>query len=364
MMAKICTSVHVEGSPRRDLGHWLCKDLSNRFNFQSLMNYTTLVACSNHLRLLFSSQHGAAAQSRTLSDLAYEVKIVGANGTLNTFTREKDPVEFSAAVCNLGLLGVIYSYTLHVEPILTLTHPKQTDVPETISALWNAFRKVRQYISSIYGKMTFKIMSTYPRLTPLVNYLINIKTHSKSEKVLAAPDAIRYQHNLQAAACVGLECVFKVDEGFENPIHEYAVCGKCPVDMTLDMRFIKSSDQIMSHVYDKDPETIFCTVEILSAAKTRDFEDFSAMLAQHWISEYKARVHWAKLWEHIAGIIPYLREQAEPQLDQFESVRQKYDPQGMFLNKTFAEVLGHSGFAAIDFDLAFASRTPCCYPPE
>ena len=59
--------------------------------------------------------------------------------------------------------------------------------------------------------------------------------------------------------------------------------------MTVDMRFIKSSDQIMSYVYDEDPETIFCTIEVLAVAKTRGFEDFSAMLAQHWISEYKAR---------------------------------------------------------------------------
>lgn len=44
-----------------------------------------------------------------------------ATGTLNTFTRDKDPAEFSAAACNLGLLGVIYSYTLRVEPMFNLS---------------------------------------------------------------------------------------------------------------------------------------------------------------------------------------------------------------------------------------------------
>ncbi|KAF9143203.1 hypothetical protein BGX30_001065 [Mortierella sp. GBA39] len=43
------------------------------------------------------------------------------SNTLDTFTRDKDPVEFSAAACNLGLLGVIYSYTLHVEPMFNLS---------------------------------------------------------------------------------------------------------------------------------------------------------------------------------------------------------------------------------------------------
>jgi hypothetical protein len=52
-------------------------------------------------------------------------------------------------------------------------------------------------------------------------------------------------------------------------------------------------------------------------------------------------VHWAKLWEHIPNIVPYLRKQARPQLDQFESIRKKYDPEGLFMNKTFAGILGH-----------------------
>lgn len=43
-----------------------------------------------------------------------------ASGTLNTFSRDKDPVEFSAASCNLGLLGVIYSYTLLIEPMFNV----------------------------------------------------------------------------------------------------------------------------------------------------------------------------------------------------------------------------------------------------
>lgn len=95
---------------------------------------------------------------------------------------------------------------------------KRTDLPETKSALWKSIRMVRQHIGSICGNMTFEIMSAHPKLTPLVNHLISTKFRSKSEKVLAAPDAIHYQRNLQAAACVGLGCVFKVDEGFENPV--------------------------------------------------------------------------------------------------------------------------------------------------
>ncbi|KAG0332813.1 hypothetical protein BG000_009724 [Podila horticola] len=59
--------------------------------------------------------HGAATHTRTLPDLVTEVTIVDANGQLNTFNRATNHAEFSAATINLGLLGVIYTYTMRVE---------------------------------------------------------------------------------------------------------------------------------------------------------------------------------------------------------------------------------------------------------
>ncbi|KAG0041776.1 hypothetical protein BGZ89_007241, partial [Linnemannia elongata] len=53
------------------------------------------------------------------------------------------------------------------------------------------------------------------------------------------------------------------------------------------------------------------------------------------------RPHWAKLWEYVPGIVPYLRKQGSEHYDRFEVIRKKYDPKGMFMNATFAGVLGH-----------------------
>ena len=47
------------------------------------------------------------------------------------------------------------------------------------------------------------------------------------------------------------------------------------------------------------------------------------------------------MWEHVPGIVPYLRQKAGSRLDEFEVIRRKYDPEGMFMNKTFAALLGH-----------------------
>ncbi|KAF9153124.1 hypothetical protein BG015_004027 [Linnemannia schmuckeri] len=330
-------------------------------------------------------EHGAATHSRTLSDLACEVKIMDSTGTLNTFTREKDPIEFSAAACNFGLLGVIYSYTLRVEPTFKLavsdSYPRligyfscpkqggarlkkmvaQTDQSQFFfwvfdghysrSTAWKSMRIVRQYLSCFIGGILLKTMVSIPRMTPLIKCGISKASRSGFAKVQKAPDEIHYQHNIEDMVCVGVECVFKVDERFERPsearrfaisrIYEYAACGKYLVNMIMDMRFIKSSDQIMSYVYDKDPKAIYCTIEILSTSKTKGFNECTTMLAQHWVSEYQARPHWMKLWEHISGTVLYLREKTGPRPDQFESIRKKYDPQGIFMNRIFAGVLGH-----------------------
>ncbi|KAF9907312.1 hypothetical protein EC991_011134 [Linnemannia zychae] len=296
--------------------------------------------------ILALGSHGAATHSRTLSDLACEVKIVDASGTLNTFTQERNPVEFSAAACNLGLLGIIYSYPILEEYLgcpkqggsrlkemvlqndqtqllywpfnsyfkskskparertqdeIWVKQWRRTDQPSSGTAAWKSLRTISQYISTCIGIGLLKTMSSKPATIPWINSRISKGLHHPIEKVLVAPDAIHFMSNLNNPIVVGLELVFKVDEGpavmtvkltreiHLIKIHEYAARGEYPVSMTLDMRFIKASDQIMSYAYDKDPETIFCAFEILSAANTKGFEEFSAIIAQHLMFEYQAR---------------------------------------------------------------------------
>lgn len=79
-----------------------------------------LLYCRCFLSPLRLVQHGAATHTRTLPDLVTEVTIIDANGNLNTFTEATNPEEFAAATVNLGLFGIIYTYTLRVEPLFRL----------------------------------------------------------------------------------------------------------------------------------------------------------------------------------------------------------------------------------------------------
>ncbi|KAG0043567.1 hypothetical protein BGZ90_009053 [Linnemannia elongata] len=89
---------------------------------------------------------------------------------------------------------------------------------------------------------------------------------------------------------------------------------------------------LMSAAYDTDSEAIYCMIEVLSVNNTPGFDEFSSKMA---------KPHWAKMWEYVPGIVPYLRKQGSEHYDRFEVIRKKYDPKGMFMNATFAGVLGH-----------------------
>ncbi|KAF9969606.1 hypothetical protein BGZ65_011780, partial [Modicella reniformis] len=218
--------------------------------------------------------HGAGTQSRTLPDLVETVKIVDASGQLNVFTKEVDPVEFSAATLNLGLLGIIYSYTLRVEPMYKL-HMKNTfpllseyfsspeisgpklkalvessdqteifflpfnttgldasdgrrlwviqsqrteELPVTESSKQRSLRKRIQRICRVLGINIFRAMLALPSLTSSLSTLMYSSMLKETDEVLLAPDAIHYLSKIARVKSVDMEFAFKVGENYENVI--------------------------------------------------------------------------------------------------------------------------------------------------
>ncbi|KAF9949513.1 hypothetical protein BGZ65_007267 [Modicella reniformis] len=366
--------------------------------------------------------HGAATHSRTLPELVETVKILDANGQLNVFSKATDPVEFSAATVNLGLLGIIHTYTLRIEPLFKLlvrdTFPLLTDylsspvrdgpkikamveandqteifywpfntagldasndylwikqwrrtkdLPVTVSPKQRNFQKMLERLQTRFGNQLYEFMAAHPSSTPFLcclMYSVLMKRdddealadegEKADEEVLWVPDAIHYQDGIDNIKCLDMEMAFKVDENYENVVkawsyvieqlYQYAHRDQFPLNLTLEMRFVKSSQMMMSNAYDDDPEAVYCMMEILSVANTKGFEEFSANVGKYWMDEFQAKPHWAKMWEHIPGMVPYLRRDVGgslARLDQFERIRKKYDPEDMFMNATFAGLLGH-----------------------
>ncbi|KAG0332657.1 hypothetical protein BG000_009831 [Podila horticola] len=350
--------------------------------------------------------HGAATKTRTLPDLVSQVTIVDATGTLNTFSHTKNPEEFSAATVNLGLLGVVYTYTLRVEledyrlqtshtfPLLrdALSVPEvhgpllkqmvitndqteifywpfnssgldskndaiwvkqwqRTELLPSVSPSKEWFHELWQKLETCFGDKLYEVMPRHPALTPFLSCMMfNMTKGGDRDEVLEVRNAIHYQQGIDNIPCLDMEMAFKCDDNFGNVVrawnyvidqlYECAKGKEFPFNLTLEMRFVKSSSQIMSNAFDTDPEAIYCMMEILSIKDTKGFEGFSTNIAQYWMKEFHAIPHWAKMWEYIPHIKPYLVKQAGDRFDRFEVVRRKYDPTGMFVNKTFAGLVG------------------------
>lgn len=95
---------------------------------------------------------------------------------------------------------------------------KRTDQPTSVTSTWKLCRSFRQHIETNLGSSTFKLMVAKPKTVRIISSVFHKTTKRPGERILAIPDAIHYMENLKVALVVGLECVFKVDEGFEKAI--------------------------------------------------------------------------------------------------------------------------------------------------
>ncbi|KAF9360622.1 hypothetical protein BGX26_008460 [Mortierella sp. AD094] len=347
--------------------------------------------------------HGAGTNARTMADHVHEVKIVDSTGTLNTFTKEKDPLEFSAAALNLGLLGIIYTYTLKVEPMFTLlmrdTSPpldyylgsakiggprlkamvlgndqtqifynpffatktgsekvwfkewNRTNLPVVESRIKTKFKRLSELCGLSICNHIIRIVLKRPEATPFIARTLFNTTSMNKQEILYASEALHFLGGIERVPFCCCEMSIKMDENFENVVNawnfvveqvrEYAKQKAYPLNLMLEMRFIKSSPLLMSNVYDDDPEAIFCMIELISVAGTEGFDEFMEKIGQYWMENFNAQPHWAKDWEKLPGIYPHIRNHGGARFDQFDAIRRKYDPEDMFMNKIFAGVLGH-----------------------
>lgn len=82
-----------------------------------------------------TATHGSG-RTGTLSSFVEEIELLDANGTLHTLTPSSDEHLFSAALVNLGCLGIVYSLTLTCIPLEKLNLAKvRSSLPRTLEQL-------------------------------------------------------------------------------------------------------------------------------------------------------------------------------------------------------------------------------------
>ncbi|CAG8632465.1 4229_t:CDS:2 [Gigaspora margarita] len=360
----------------------------------------TLLNTATTSGVVSTGSHGARCANSNIPEKVISFQIVTADGELREFSDEINPVEMNAARINFGLLGIIYKLTFIVEPMFNMIMKdslpnisdywkpenlkndvlnndsleifywpfntaglnekndklwvktfKRTDLNVTESQIEVQLMSFFQNFEVEFGDHVYQHIVNFPESTPFITHLLFKAGVHESEKILQAPDAIHYQSGIDHIPCMDLEFAFKVNHDFSNVIdevnyivkriYELAKDKKYPVNMTAEFRINKASKCLLAPTYDENPDTYYCLLEILSINGTQGFLDFSSELAERWMKKYNAQPHWGKMWEHVPGIIPYVRKHLGKRVNEFETIRAKYDPDELFFdNNTLKQLFG------------------------
>ncbi|KAF9131406.1 D-arabinono-1,4-lactone oxidase [Mortierella sp. 14UC] len=311
------------------------------------------------------SDHGAGLDSRTVCDTLTELTIVNAYGELHIYSEADDPEAFNIACVNLGLLGIIYTATIKVIPMsqyrlraidsyLPLESLfKGPDAGEKLKELvlrndsiellyWPHARFLKEERNEYFWLKQWQ--KTLDPVEPLDKYKNQLPTvdhpgfaaFKVGEIVKEIPDAVHFDISAEdepspEGKFYDASAGFKVDADFGNFVEAFnelldrnwafsSSDFPSRIGTALEVRFIKASRKRMSFVYDEDPESIYCVVNVLGAAGTPG-------------------PHWAKLWEHIPGIYPTLRREYKDHLAAFNRVRKSQDPFDIFVNDTWRPLI-------------------------
>ncbi|KAF9913009.1 hypothetical protein EC991_005877 [Linnemannia zychae] len=317
--------------------------------------------------------HGANLNARTMSDMITEMSIVNARGELVTYSEAKDPESFNAACLNLGLLGIIYTATLKVD--VMNTRLRVTDSYPTLQSVFQGpeaglrlkamvlkndsteflYWPFRHFMKPEQNERIWlkewerttepaEDLTKYEGLPPMVDNPF-FSTLQTGVRVMEIPDALHFPIGDGVTTIVDAGVAFKVDPDFRNAckaIEElveknWAFTTSMPERMgtAIECRFIKASDKILSPAYDKDPEAIYCMINVMAASATPGFEEYSKGIVSNWIEKYNAKPHWPKMWESVPGVYPYLRREYGDRLSRFNRIRKAQDPRDMFVNDTW-----------------------------
>jgi FAD/FMN-containing dehydrogenase len=319
--------------------------------------------------------HGTDFANGGIVDRILEMKIVDAEGTVRVVSLED--ADIWAAKVALGTLGVIYSVTLQLSPqyhvatdlrVLPVKRvlaefadlqasceflemfwfPFQqnmwvylmnlTGAPCDPNGLWTRFKRaVDTRIQSVASQRVIPWLARHaPQLTPVLNSLASRLAFREGFSVQTATNAFHFQHTYAkcwemeyAVPAAAAERIWR--DGIELVEH-YAASALHPVNFALHGRFTGASSAWMAPNYGRPT----CYIDVTTALGTPHWRDFFGELERKWVTIPGARPHWGKLF--------YQRDQLATryeEIDRFLQVRERWDPQRVFLNPFLENEIFH-----------------------
>jgi FAD/FMN-containing dehydrogenase len=342
------------------------------------------------------SCHGSGNHHGTISDLAVAVDIVTHDGTVERITKEANPELFRAAQVNLGALGIVHTITFQCVPRFKLVATDElADLQQTIANVqslveshdyvelfWFPFTNkawikkwdkvpwdtpdqnrpdprqddFQQQVQAKVGEIGLGFLVKYPQFTPpLCNLLM--ATTKMGTVVAPAPTVFHYTRYFPRRL-LDLSYAIETGDRFEKfqsawNIVTQTVCSfakprrTChtpwsfsygpkaafPQNFLMHARFFKSSEGYLAPAVDFKRTVMMEAITYIGS----DVREFYDKIEQHWIS-LGGRPHWGKTYNPNLDFEKLYGDN----IRKFNAVRERMDPQGLFLNDFLRHVLGIS----------------------
>jgi len=312
-----------------------------------------------------TATHGTGARFPNLSARIVSLRLVTAGGEVLTLSQDSDPEAYLAARVSVGALGVISQVTVQTVPLYTLHRRDErralTDTLDRLDEFVNGNDHFEFFVFP-YGDTALtratRRSAEDPMPTPtwkrrlsedVENVGLSLICRAGRRFPSAAMGLNRLMTTLMSASDVEDRAykVYATERKVRFTEMEYAIPRahardairrvidvvhrrKLPVMFPLEMRFAASDDAFLSTANGRD--TCYLAVHQYTGM---EFETYFRAV-EEIMDDYAGRPHWGKRHYQTAGT---LRERY-PDWDRFTAVRDRLDPNRVFLNDYTRRVLG------------------------
>lgn len=312
-----------------------------------------------------TATHGTGLKFGGLAAQITAMRIIAAGGSVIDCSPEKDADVFKAARVGLGALGIVSAVTLDCADAFYLQAVEQAErvddvlenldenvqgnehfeffwIPHTGWALtkrnnrtgqapnprsrWREFRD-----DIIYNNVLFNIVCRAGRMRPSLAPMLarafptsgKVEYIDRSYRVFASPRLVRFYE---------MEYAIPIEYAKEafNRIRDFVKESGLNLTFPVEVRFAQGDDISLSTAYGRDS----CYIAIHVYEHTHYHQYFSGV--EDILDDYGGRPHWGKLHFQKAETLA----ERYPEWEDFQKVRKRLDPNGMFSNAYLDRVLG------------------------
>jgi FAD-linked oxidoreductase len=308
--------------------------------------------------VLSTATHGTGVTLGCMATQVLELKLVTASGDTVTLRRERDGVRFLAAAVSLGSLGIISRVRLQLRPAYCLTDVRRTQPLEECLAgiettaarhrhfefLWFPYSDLaltktldippagaeppdrrRSFLLNLVMDnggfwLSCQAARLFPRWTPALNRFCARTADqaaycAPAHRIFPTPRLVRFfEMEYAVPAAQGPDCLREIRAFIER--------DRLPISFPIEYRHVAADDLLLSPFYQRPSVTL--SVHVFAAGDHRAyFDGVEAIFRNH-----SGRPHWGK--KHSAG--PAYLRRVYPRWDEFQAIRQAFDPGGRFLN--------------------------------